>query len=332
MSILINGLDLNLAEKLIFEEIKVKTLKQTTQHILMVRPANFGFNEQTAGNNAFQTKDNSQSSSEIQALAVQEFDQMVNKLIDHGVEVMVFEDSKEPLKPDAIFPNNWITTHPSGVLITYPMYAPVRRLERSTTLVESLKEKFEVQASFDFSGYEEQDLFLEGTGSMVLDRVNKLVYACLSPRTDAGLLERFCKLTGYKKVVFRAVDEKNQDIYHTNVMMAMGENFVVICQATIKDSREAAILAHHFETTEKEVITITMDQMHAFAGNMLQVANSSGETFLVMSERAYQSLTDQQIRQIESHTNILYSPIPTIEKYGGGSVRCMMAELFLKKK
>lgn len=299
---------------------------------MMVRPANFGFNEETAGNNAFQTNDTSLSSQEIKALALKEFDALVAKLTDHGIEVTVFEDSSDPVKPDAVFPNNWITSHPSGVLITYPMFAPVRRLERSQRIIANLENKFEVQASFDFSHYEDEERFLEGTGSMILDRVNKLVYACLSPRTDMGILDKFCQLTGYKKVAFHAVDENNQAIYHTNVMMAMGDTFVVICMATIRDAREAALLSHHFEVTGKEVVDLSMAQMQAFAGNMLQVANGSGDTFLVMSEQAYQSLTDRQIRQIESHTHILYSPIPTIEKYGGGSVRCMMAELFLEKK
>ena len=299
---------------------------------MMVRPANFGFNEETAGNNAFQTKDDSQDVKEIQALAIREFDAMVAKLTGHGIEITVMEDSQDPAKPDAIFPNNWVTTHPSGVLITYPMYAPVRRLERSHRIISKLEEQFEVQASFDFSHYEDEERFLEGTGSMILDRVNKLAYACLSPRTDAGIMDKFCRLTGYKKVVFRSVDEKGQDIYHTNVMMAMGDRFVVICMDTIKDQREAALLAHHFEVTNKEIINISLEQMHEFAGNMLQVSNREGQTFLVMSECAYRSLTDRQIRQIESLTHIIYSPIPTIEKYGGGSVRCMMAELFLEKR
>lgn len=299
---------------------------------MMVRPANFGFNEETASNNAFQTNDTSLTSGEIQALAVKEFDALVATLTDHGIEVTVFEDSSDPVKPDAVFPNNWITSHPSGVLITYPMYAPIRRLERSQKIITNLEKRFEVQASFDFSHYEDEERFLEGTGSMILDRVNKLSYACLSPRTDMGILDKFCQLTGYKKVAFHSVDENNQDIYHTNVMMAMGDTFVVICMATIRDAREAALLAHNFEVTGKEVVDLSLAQMHAFAGNMLQVSNASGDTFLVMSEQAYQSLTDRQVRQIESHTSILYSPIPTIEKYGGGSVRCMMAELFLRKK
>lgn len=309
-----------------------QTLKQTTKYIMMVRPACFGFNEETAGNNAFQSNDTNLSKEEIQTKAIREFDTMVAKLTDHGIEVFVMEDSAVPAKPDAVFPNNWITTHHSGIVITYPMYAPVRRLERNPEILRSLEKQFEVQASFDFSKYEKEDRFFEGTGSMILDRPNKLAYACLSPRTDAGIMEKFCQLTGYKKVVFHSVDEKGQAIYHTNVMMAMGHSFVVICMDTIKDAREAALLAHHFEVTSKEIVNITIEQMHSFAGNMLQVSNSSGHTFLVMSDQARQSLTTQQIRQIESHTNILSSPIPTIERFGGGSVRCMMAELFLENK
>ncbi len=312
--------------------IKFTPLKQTTRHILMIRPAHFGFNTETAGNNAFQSNDNSQTQTEVKALAVREFDTLVSRLTEYGIEVAVVEDTLDPPKPDAVFPNNWITTHESGILITYPMYAPIRRLERRPKLVDRIMDAFEVQATFDLSHYEDEERFLEGTGSLILDRVNKMAYACVSPRTDEGIMDQFCRLTGYRKVLFHAVDDNGQDIYHTNVMMAMGDNFVVICQESIKDARESALLAHHFERTNKEVISLSMEQVQAFAGNMLQVEGANGDTYLVMSESAYRSLDSRQIRQIENLTNIIYSPIPTIEKYGGGSVRCMMAELFLNKR
>ncbi len=299
---------------------------------MMVRPANFGYNEETAKNNAFQQQDNSQSPAEIQKQALKEFDGLVNKLTDHGVIVTVLEDNEDPVKPDAIFPNNWITTHSNGIVITYPMYAPNRRLERRPQLVDQLLERFEAQATFDFSHYEDEERFLEGTGSMIFDRTNQVVYACYSPRTDSGILDQFCKLTKARKFLFHAVDDRGQDIYHTNVMMAMGETYVVICLESIQDSRERALLLHQFERNQKEVIDISFEQVQAFAGNMLEVASTSGETYLVMSESAYRSLEPRQVRQIENHTHILYSPIPTIEKYGGGSVRCMMAEIFLEPR
>ena len=299
---------------------------------MMVRPAHFGFNEETAANNAFQSNDSSLGHAEIQAAAVKEFDAFVGVLLDHGIEVLVVEDSADPEKPDAIFPNNWISTHQSGVLITYPMFSQVRRLERRPAIIDQLVDSFEVQATFDFAHYEDDERYLEGTGSMIFDRPNKLVYACHSPRTDSGILDQFCRLMAYRKVLFNAVDENGQDIYHTNVMMAMGDQFVVICLDSIRDLREREMVLHQFERTQKEVISITFAQMNAFAGNMLQVSNTSGEPFLVMSEQAYRSLSPAQIRQIENYCHILYSPINTIEKYGGGSVRCMMAELFLKKR
>ncbi len=299
---------------------------------MMIRPAHFGYNKETAGNNAFQKQDDSQSPAEIQKLALREFDGLVGKLVDHGILVTVLDDSDEPPKPDAVFPNNWISTHSNGIVITYSMFAPIRRLERRPQLVDQLLEAFEAQATFDFSHYEDEDRFLEGTGSMIFDREYQIVYACHSPRTDPGILDQFCKLTNTRKTLFRAVDERGQDIYHTNVMMAMGARFVVICLDSVADARERALLLHQFERTEKEVIEISFEQMYAFAGNMLQVASTSGETYLVMSETAYRSLEPRQIRQIENYSHILYSPIPTIEKYGGGSVRCMMAEIFLEPR
>jgi len=305
---------------------------QTADTILMVRPANFGFNEQTAGNNAFQTNDTSRLASEIQQLAIREFDQFVDKLRGVGVQVIVIDDTIEPAKADAVFPNNWVTAHQDGSLITFPMYAPVRRLERREDVLDQLSAQFSVKQRLHLEQYESENRFLEGTGSMILDRPNKLVYACLSPRTDEGLLDEYCQMIGYEKVAFTAVDDKAQQIYHTNVMMALGESFVVICLETLQDSSERRMLMNKFATTGKEVIEITMEQMMRFAGNMLQVRNKAGETFLVMSEQAFESLTPAQLVLIEKHTNILSSAIPTIETYGGGSARCMMAEIFLPKR
>ena len=295
----------------------------------MVRPANFGFNEETATNNAFQTLDTSLNTLEISKKAIEEFDAFVEKLKNAGVNVIVAEDTSKPIKPDAIFPNNWMTTHDDGTIITYPMYAPVRRLERNELIIDQITEQFELKSRKHLEHFEDSNRYLEGTGSMILDRVNKIVFACLSPRTDELLLDKFCELTDYQKMIFHAVDNNDQDIYHTNVMMALGETFVIICMDTIKNETEHKEILQCFSKTGKEVIEISNKQMLAFAGNMLQLRNDKNETLLVMSEQAFQSLESAQIEAIERHTNILYSPINTIETYGGGSTRCMMAEVFL---
>ncbi len=303
--------------------------KQTTAHIMMVRPAHFGFNEETAANNSFQQNDKGLDPKEIETRAKAEFDQFVNTLRAHGIQVFVVEDSSEPVKPDAVFPNNWITLHEDGTLITYPMYSPKRRHERREEIIKKLQNQFFVRQHLRFESAEAENRFLEGTGSMIFDRANQVVYACLSPRTDQELLDHFCQRFNCRKVCFNAVNEKGIDIYHTNVMMAVGETFVVICMDTILNAEQRTEVLQAFADTNKTVIEISLEQMKAFAGNMLQVRNTAGETFLVMSAQAYHSLSANQIQAIKEHTNILYSPIETIEKYGGGSARCMMAEIFL---
>jgi hypothetical protein len=310
----------------------LKETAQTTSHILMVRPANFGYNEETAASNAFQSNDNTLTQAEISQKALAEFDAFVEKLRKAGVDVIVAEDTNRPLKPDAVFPNNWVTFHQTGTIVTYPMAASVRRLERRDDIIRAIQERFRVEQKIQLQEYEEIDQFLEGTGSMIIDRPNKLVYACLSPRTHIDLLVRYCKLMGYTPVPFHAVDGNGMEIYHTNVMMALGETFVVICLDTVQSEIEGNMLLNKFAASGKEIIEITLDQMMNFAGNMLQVRNNSGETFLVMSGQAFDSLKDEQIAQISRHTNIISSPIPTIETYGGGSARCMMAEVFLPEK
>lgn len=307
----------------------MQSFQQTTDTILMVRPAHFGFNEETASNNAFQVNDQSLSAAEIQEKAKAEFDTFVSTLRAAGINVIVVEDTADPLTPDAVFPNNWVTFHQDGLIITYPMYAAKRRLERREDVLNDLSSQFEITNHVRMEGHEAQDKFLEGTGSMILDRPNRLVYACLSPRTDPELLEEFSRITGYTPVLFHAVDGQGQDIYHTNVMMALGETFVVIVMDSIRDAEDKSDLLSYFDATGKEVIDLSLDQMMSFAGNMLQVRNTSGQTFLVMSTQAYESLRPDQIAKIEKHTKILHSPIKTIETYGGGSARCMMAEVFL---
>lgn len=310
----------------------IKTKKQTTPNIMMVRPANFGYNPQTAVSNAFQDNDTSLSEAKISDLAIEEFDGFVAKLRAEGINVVAIQDSNEPKKPDAVFCNNWVSFHTNGTMILYPMLTPNRRLERQESVIEEISNLFEVTRRVDLSAHENENKILEGTGSMILDRQNRLVYACLSPRTDENLLDEFCEQAEYEKVVFHSVDRNGQEIYHTNVMMAMGDKFVVISMATIPNEAERMMLLERFKQTNKEVIDLTMEQIEAFAGNMLQVENTDGKTFLVMSEQAFKSLRNDQIQAIERHTTILHAPIYTIEKFGGGSARCMMAEVFSPKK
>jgi len=296
----------------------------------MVRPANFGFNEETAASNAFQRREGAQAVDAIRAKAVQEFDAFVKKLREAGVDVIVAKDSVQPVKPDAVFPNNWATFHQEGIVVTYPMYAPTRRKERRRQVLDTvLKAGFRAERRVNLEFNEKINRFLEGTGSIIFDHLNCLAYACVSPRTDPVLLDELCALLGYQKIVFRAVDGSGKDIYHTNVMMAMGETFVVICLDTVTNPAERAMLEKKFKETGKEIVAITLAQMNAFAGNMLQVRNDQGQTMLVMSDQAYRSLTPAQIKTLERHTQLLHSPIDTIETYGGGSARCMMAEVFL---
>ncbi len=302
--------------------------------MLMVRPAQFGFNAETAENNAFQSRDQRLSPSEMREKAIEEFDQFVAQLRAVGIDVLVAHDSSEPAKPDAVFPNNWVSFHQEGHIVTYPMFAPTRRLERSEAVLQTV-----LDAGFQQTGsrwhleqQEANNRFLEGTGSIIFDHPHRLAYACLSPRTDSALLDQLCDVLGYKAVAFHSVDDHGQAVYHTNVMMALGETFVVICLESVPDQEEKAKLLALFNETGKEVVEISLEQMNAFAGNMLQVRNQEGKTYLIMSETAYQSLSSAQIEQLSSHTQLLHSQLNTIETYGGGSARCMLAEIYLPKK
>lgn len=304
--------------------------RQTTRYILMVRPANFGFNEETAANNVFQSRDKRLGPEEIRKKAVEEFDSFVESLRAAGVHVIVAQDTATPVKPDAVFPNNWATFHQEGFVVTYPMFAPTRRRERRRQIIDQvIREGFHSDRRVNLEFNEKLNRFLEGTGSIIFDHQHRLTYACLSPRTDAGLLDDICQLLGYEKVIFHAVDAQGQDIYHTNVMMALGETFVVICLDTVRNPAERALLEQKFKSTGKEIVEITLDQMNAFAGNMLQVRTDRNETLLVMSEQAYRALSPAQVETLERHTRLFHHPIDTIETYGGGSARCMMAEVFL---
>ncbi|MDF3079415.1 MAG: amidinotransferase [Sphingobacteriaceae bacterium] len=294
----------------------------------MIRPVNFGFNEQTAGSNAFQVKAEGEH---IHRQALQEFNNMVAKLRSEGIDVTVIEDTPSPATPDSIFPNNWISFHGDGTVYLYPMQAENRRAERRREILRDLKNSFRIENIQDLSFFENDDKFLEGTGSMVLDRENKIAYACLSPRTNTEVLSKFCEMEGYSACCFHAADSKGIAIYHTNVMMCIGEEFAVICLESIEYQQERQQLINSLENSRKEIVEISFVQMAQFAGNMLNLKSTSGESLLVMSERAFKSLTEQQVQQLEKYTRLVYSPIETIENNGGGSARCMIAEIHLPK-
>ncbi|WP_225587104.1 citrulline utilization hydrolase CtlX [Algoriphagus sp. Y33] len=306
---------------------------QTATTILMVRPANFGFNPETADNNFYQHPD-TRSSTEINTLAQKEFDDFVSMLRDQGINVLVEEDTFAPAKPDAIFPNNWFSTHPDGKLILYPMYSPNRRLERRKDLIENLiKRRFTVEEIIDLSFFEDDDQYLEGTGSMVMDHQSKTIFACYSERTHPIPLDYLGKLIGYKVVGFHATQEihgVSTPIYHTNVMMHIGTDLSVVCLDSISKASEKQNLQKCLTQAGKKVVPITPKQKFHFAGNMLEVGNDGGEKFTVMSETALDSLNIGQIQLIEKYSTIISPSIPTIEKLGGGSARCMMAEIFLQ--
>lgn len=306
---------------------------QITDTILMIRPVAFRKNAETAVNNYFQ-QDPASQPTEIQRNALHEFDSMVTMLRDHGVQVLVLEDNPEPGTPDSIFPNNWVSFHQDGSVITYPMYARNRRSERRMEIIEHLKEYFVVNRLMSLTHWEERESYLEGTGSLILDRVNHVAYAAVSDRTNPEVIADFEHRTGYSVIQFNAlqtVEGNRLPIYHTNVMMAIGERFAVICLDSIDDLNERDRVKDSLESNKKQVISITEEQMHHFAGNMLQVRNSTGHRFVAMSEAAYRSLSEEQKDALSEHGELLHSPIPTIENLGGGSVRCMMAEVFLPR-
>ncbi|HMC87752.1 MAG TPA: arginine deiminase-related protein [Chitinophagaceae bacterium] len=302
---------------------------QTTSHILMIRPVNFGFNAETAINNAFQVVGND---ARAQEKAKQEFDTFVQVLQQNGVDVTVIDDTPNPYTPDSIFPNNWISFHDDGSIILYPMFAVNRRLERKLSVIDTIAAKFSITKTIDLSHYESEHAFLEGTGSMVLDRQNKIAYACISPRTDYFILTDFCEKMGYAIGLFDAIDQKGEPIYHTNVMMCVADKYVVICMDSIPAQIEKEEVMETIKKSGKEIITISFDQMNHFAGNMLQVNNDKGELFLVMSSQAFNSLTNEQVQKLSAYNKIIHSPLTTIETNGGGSARCMMAEVYLPPK
>jgi hypothetical protein len=314
--------------------MKEEINKQTSPHILMVKPANFGFNPQTAASNFYQQKDE-RNSSVIRNLARNEFDAFVVLLRDQGVNVIVIEDTADPIKTDAVFPNNWFSTHADGKLLLYPMYSPNRRLERRKDLIEELMRlNFKVGEIVDLSFFEKDDQFLEGTGSMVMDHTAKVIYAGYSERTHRLPLDYVGKLLGYEVIGFKAVQEidgQSSPIYHTNVMMHVGTDLAVICLDSIPKASEKLKIQRKLSESGKKIVPIMAKQKFNFAGNMLEVSNDGGEKFTVMSQTALDSLNVGQIQLIEKYTTIISPRIPTIEKLGGGSARCMIAEIFLPR-
>jgi hypothetical protein len=293
----------------------------------MIRPVQFGFNEETATNNAFQKK----GCGAVQDLALEEFNRFVKTLESSGIEVMVIDDTLSPHTPDSIFPNNWFSTHATGELVLYPMCAENRRRERKEApfnAIRELGEKSCMKKTIDLTEWEAKGKFLEGTGSMVLDRANKVAFACRSIRSDESLFAQFCEELGYSYCYFDAYDRHNSLIYHTNVMMCMGDKFVVVCLDSIRDKAERELFVEVATKCSKEIVDITIEQMENFAGNMLQLKNKSDQSILVMSETAKKSLEPSQIKTLEKYCKIVAPDIGTIETNGGGSARCMIAEVF----
>lgn len=305
---------------------------QTTNTVLMIEPVAFGYNAQTAENNYFQVE---QKGADTQSKALVEFNNFVEKLRNKGINVVAVKDTLEPHTPDSIFPNNWVSFHKDGKVVLYPMFAPNRRAERRMDILEMIKSKgFEITEIDDFTASENENKFLEGTGSMIFDHDNKIAYGSVSLRLDEELFKEFCAKYGFTPVVFHSYQnagDQRLPIYHTNVMMCVADKFVVICLDCIDDELEREKVQEVIKSSGKEIIEISEDQLQQFAGNMLQVNNSEGKKFLVMSQTAYQSLTPEQINSIEKYCEIIYSDLNTIEVNGGGSARCMLAEVFLPK-
>lgn len=304
---------------------------QTTDTVLMIEPVAFGYNEQTAVNNYFQV----QQEGNVQEKALREFNSFVEKLRSKGITVITIKDTISPKTPDSIFPNNWVSFHRDGKVVLYPMFAENRRLERRQDILELIKSQFKVEEIIDLSASERDNRFLEGTGSMIFDHDNKIAYGSVSLRLDEDLFRKFCAEFGFRPVVFHSYQtagEERLPIYHTNVMMCVADKFVVICLDCIDDELEREKVIETIKNSGKELIEISEDQMQNFAGNMLQVHNNLGEKFLVMSQSAYRSLKPEQVAAIEKYCEIIYSDLETIETNGGGSARCMLAEVFLPKR
>lgn len=306
---------------------------QSTCRIMMIRPVRFGFNQQTAPSNEFQQESFAQQTKgTAQQTAREEFDLMIDQLQKAGLELHIFNDTDEVDRPDAVFSNNWVSFHQSGKVVLYPMMAQNRRLERRADIIDSLAGDFKVEEVIDLTHFEAEGKYLEGTGSMVFDRRYKIAYACLSPRTHKDVLDAFALALGYEIITFSASDEHDKPIYHTNVLMCVGDIFAVVCLEAIKDPDERFMVRSVLEETHKDVIEISLEQMRHFAGNMLMVRNGKGDKYLVMSTQAYESLTPRQKDRLDDYALLLHTDLSVIEGNGGGSARCMMTEIHLPIK
>ena len=301
--------------------------------VLMIRPAGFGFNEDTAATNLFQTRPDDKAKDTLRERALAEFDSLNDAIRRSGVAVIVIEDRPQPRTPDAVFPNNWLSFHPDGTVVLYPMCAPSRRLERREDLISVLQEDygFDVTRVVDLAHHEEEGRFLEGTGSIVFDHRDRCVYANVSARTHPELVAELAKILGYDTVVFHATDREGNDVYHTNVVMSIGTAFAVVAAEAISDSHERSALMGRLEGTGRRLIRISLDQM-GHAGNVLEVQARDGSRVLVMSTAARAAFGAEQIAILEASVEIVASPLPTIENVGGGSARCMLAEVFLPRR
>ena len=311
--------------------------QQSTSTLLMVKPHGFDYNTETAEDNHFQTGGTGLSSAEITCQAIDEFEAFVKEISAKGIEVIVFDDLITKETPDAVFPNNWFSTHKDGTVYLYPMFAPNRRKERRQEVLDLLNQEygFSIDRIMDWSKHEHIGLFLEGTGSMILDRPNKIIYAALSERTSEGLLKQYSREIGYELVAFRSYHNAKQKevlIYHTNVMLCVAQEYAVICLECIKDLTERKAVMDSLNKTNKTIVELSIDQIDHFAGNMLEAKNKANESFLIMSSRAYKAMNQSQITQIQRYSQIIHAPLSTIENYGGGSARCMLAEIFLPRQ
>lgn len=304
----------------------MSTTRQASKTIMMVRPKHFGFDHSTAVSNSFQDGNGAEATEKISLLAINEFDAAIDKLRSHRIDVHVIEDTYQPIKPNAVFPNNWISFHGEKTLM-YPMEAENRRWERREDILDQLTlNGIEIGEVLDISAYESEGKYLESTGSMVLDYEHKLAYACLSSRTNQEVLDKFCDITGFEAVLFEAFDKNGIPVYHTNVLMCIGTKYAVICTESIPEDQRSEVLKT-LESTGHDVVSLSMDQMYSFAGNMIEVADEYGNEVLVMSGAAMRSLSIDQKEKLSEYAKLLALDIPTIEKYGGGSIRCMMCRL-----
>lgn len=306
---------------------------QATSRILMIRPVNFGFNTETAESNAFQdSRLAAQTKNIAQEDAQREFDEMARQLQAVGVDVLVYEDTLGPYTPDSIFPNNWVSFHASGTVVLYPMQAENRRLERRRDIIDDLAKTYHVARVIDLTHFEQEGKFLEGTGSLVLDRMHRVAFASLSPRTHPDVLAEFSRQTGYRTVSFRAVDANGQAIYHTNVLMCITDTMAIVCLSAISDPDERLMVRQELERLNKRIVDISLEQLVHFAGNMLMIQTRKGQKLLVMSTQAFESLTPRQIDILDDYATLLHFDLSMIEGNGGGSARCMMAEIHLPRK